>query len=84
MQNMFYLNICVYTQKCKQQHIYINEKKAKQMYCLSRLTEGPKNISPPFITLNILLGNILSVQSVKPLLVNMAHSNAIESFLRHG
>ena len=27
------------------------------MYCLSRLTEGPQNISPPFITLNILLGN---------------------------
>ena len=72
---MFYLNIYVYTQKCKQQHIYINEKKAKQIYCLSRLTEGPKNISPPFITLNILLGNILSVQSVKPLLVNMAQSN---------
>jgi len=45
-----------------------------------RYNEGPKNISPPFITLNILLGNVLSVQSVKPLLVNMAHTNAIESF----
>ena len=50
----------------------------------SRLNEGPKNISPPCITLNILLGNFLSVQSVKPLLVNMAHSNAIQSFLSHG
>ena len=84
MQNMFYINICVDTQKFKQQHIYMNEQKAKEMYCPSRLTEGPKDISPPFITLNILLGNFLSVQSVKPLLVNMAQSNAIESFLCHG
>ena len=64
MQNMFYVNICVDTQKFKQQHIYMNEQKAKEIYCLSRLTEGPKDISPPFITLNILLGNFLSVLSV--------------------
>ena len=59
MQNMFYINICVDTQKFKQQNIYMNEQKAKEIYCLSRLTEGPKDISPPFITLNILLGNFL-------------------------
>ena len=46
-------------------------RSAKHIDPLSILTEGPKNI---------LLGNFLSVQSVKPLLVNMAHSNAMSLF----